>query len=208
MEYYCHESAQHTCHESTQYAQTTKWLREVASPVSMLPGYAKWLRGASRYTMYRTSAFAELFGVPHEAKIHHLRKKRCSTELWSPLRGSGTYSVRRRWGFHNTSTPNNHCLFPCPIYIYIYIPLYCPTSSGWTPDYFDCFFDKDINLPFFPLTYMEPHRGVLEDCFLRLGGYVEVGQEATTSGGPEVKAQLQRLSCTQVASLQTCLLRR
>ena len=78
MEYYCHESAQHTCHESTQYAQTTKWLREVASPVSMLPGYAKWLRGASRYTMYRTSAFAELFGVPHEAKIHHLRKKRCS----------------------------------------------------------------------------------------------------------------------------------
>ena len=75
LEYYCHESAQHTCHESTQYAQTTKWLREVASPVSMLPGYAKWLRGASRYTMYRTSAFAELFGVPHEAKIHHLRKK-------------------------------------------------------------------------------------------------------------------------------------
>ena len=28
--------------------------------------------------MYRTSAFAELLGVPHEAKIHHLRKKRCS----------------------------------------------------------------------------------------------------------------------------------
>ena len=37
-------------------------LREVAS------------RG-SRYTMYRTSAFAELSGVPHEAKIQHLRKK-------------------------------------------------------------------------------------------------------------------------------------
>ena len=41
----------------------------------MLPGYAKWLRGASRYTMYRISAFAELLGVPHEARIHHLRKK-------------------------------------------------------------------------------------------------------------------------------------
>ena len=40
----------------------------------MFPGYANWLRGVSRRTMYHTSAFADLLGVPHEAKIHHLQK--------------------------------------------------------------------------------------------------------------------------------------
>ena len=89
----------------------------MASPVSMLPGYAKWLRGASRYTMYRTSAFAELFGVPHEAKIHHLRKKRCSiaVELSTPsLFSPFPFPSGRKDGLKGLLIPFAPFLFPIP----------------------------------------------------------------------------------------------